>query len=51
MRKISYAYKVSSSNEKISHYDLYEWEDLKLSEDEFMKIINDNMNKLNKIKN
>jgi len=46
MRKISYAYKVSSSNGKISHYDLYEWDDLKLSEEEFIKIVNENMNKI-----
>ena len=51
MRKISYAYKVSSKNGKVSHYDLYNWEDLKLSEEEFIKIVNDNMNKLNTNKN
>jgi hypothetical protein len=51
MRKISYAYKVSSNNGKVRHYELYDWEDLKLSEEEFVKIVNDNMNKLNINKN
>lgn len=51
MRKISYACKVSSMNGKISHYELYDWEDLKLSEEKFVKIVNDNMNKLNINKN
>jgi hypothetical protein len=51
MRKISYAYKVSSTNGKITNYELYDWEDLKLSEEEFVKIVNDNMNKLNINKN
>jgi hypothetical protein len=30
MRKISYAYKVSSKNGKVRHYELYDLEDLKL---------------------
>lgn len=47
MRNISYAYKVSSKNGEISPYELYDWEDLKLSEEEFVKIVNDNMDKLN----
>jgi hypothetical protein len=46
MRKISYAYKVSSSYGNIRHYELYEWVDLKLSEEEFIKIVNENLNKL-----
>ncbi len=51
MRKISYAYKVSLDNEKVKHYDLYNWDDLKLSEEEFTKLVNDNMIKINNIKN
>ncbi len=51
MRKISYAYKVSSKNGKVSHYNLYKLEDLKLSEEEFIKIVNHNLNKINMNKN
>jgi len=44
MRKISYAYKVSSDYEKIMHYDLYKSEDLNLSEEEFKKKVIENLN-------
>lgn len=44
MRKISYAYKVSSDFKNIRHYDLYKSEDLNLSEDEFKKKVIENLN-------
>lgn len=37
MRKISFAYKVSSEHTNIKHYELYDNEDLKLDEEEFKK--------------
>ncbi len=37
MRKISYAYKISSNYDSINHFDLYERTDLLLTEDEFKK--------------
>lgn len=51
MRKISYAHKVSSSHANINHYDLYKQDDLILSEEEFIRIVTDNMNKINVNKN
>lgn len=50
MRKISYAYKVSSSFEIIRHYDLYKSEDLNLTEDEFKKKVIENLNDKKEIK-
>jgi len=50
MRKISYAYKVSSGYENIRHYDLYKSEDLNLSEDEFKKKVIENLNDKKEIK-
>lgn len=37
MRKISFAYKISSQQKNIRHFELYDREDLKLEEDEFRK--------------
>ncbi|MBA7572258.1 hypothetical protein ES708_14034 [subsurface metagenome] len=48
MRKISYAYKVSSDYENIRHYELYKSEDLNLSEDEFKKKVIENLNIIRK---
>lgn len=45
MRKISYAYKVSSKYENVGHFELYKWEDLNLTEDDFKKMVNENLNK------
>ena len=45
MRKISYAYKVSSQYKDIMHYDLYDWEDLKLTEEEFRNKVVENVKK------
>ncbi len=45
MRKISYAYKVSSQYENVRHFELYKWDDLNLTEDEFKKIVTENLNK------
>ena len=50
MRKISYAYKVSSGYENIRHYDLYKSEDLNLTEDEFKKKVIENLNDKKEIK-
>jgi hypothetical protein len=37
MRKISFAYKISSQQKNIRHFELYDREDLKLEEEEFRK--------------
>ena len=50
MRKISYAYQLSSQHRPISHYELYKSENLNLSEEEFKKIVLENLNiKINNI--
>lgn len=48
MRKISYAYKVSSGFENIRHYDLYKWDDLNLNEDDFKKKVIENLDEIKK---
>ena len=42
MRKISYAYKISNEN-KIGHFSLYNYEDLKLTETEFYRKVDFNL--------
>jgi hypothetical protein len=37
MRKISFAYKLSSGQKDMRHFELYEHDDLKLDEEEFKK--------------
>ena len=37
MRKISFAYKLSSKQKDMGHFELYDSEDLKLEEEEFKK--------------
>ena len=46
MRKISYAYKVSEKYNRIRHYELYKREDFELSENEFKKRVDENLDKL-----
>ncbi|MDL2309302.1 hypothetical protein LJC53_06940 [Bacteroidales bacterium OttesenSCG-928-C03] len=48
MRKISFAYKISSNNENVRHYELYTNDDLNLSETEFEKKVIENMEKIEK---
>ena len=43
MRNISYAYKVSTQYKDTRHYELFNWEDLKLTEEEFRKKVDDNL--------
>ena len=43
MRKISFADKLSSQHDPIRHYELYETEDLNLSETEFRQIVLKNL--------
>jgi hypothetical protein len=43
MRKISFAYKVSSRHEGVRHFALYEPEDLNLSEKEFEQVVLKNL--------
>lgn len=45
MRKISYAYKISSQYENVSHYELYSDSDLELPESEFEKKVLENIEK------
>jgi len=45
MRKISYANSVAEKHEDIMHFHLYDDDDLKLEEDEFIKRINKNVEK------
>jgi len=46
MRKISYAYEIAQKN-KLKHFELYDTEDLKLSEEEFYNKVNENLKKNN----
>jgi hypothetical protein len=48
MRKISFAYKISSSYEDIRHYELYTDDDLNLSETEFEKKVIENIKRIEK---
>lgn len=45
MRKISYANSVAEKHEDMMHFHLYDHDDLKLKEDEFIKCINKNAEK------
>ena len=47
MRKISFAYKISSEFENIRHYELYTDNDLDLPEEEFKEKVIENMKNLN----
>jgi len=42
MRKISYAHKIATEN-GLRHFDLYEWKDLELNENEFYKKVDSNL--------
>lgn len=46
MRKISYAYRISTQLTNIRHYQLYNDRDLELSESDFEKTVIENSNKL-----
>lgn len=43
MRKISYAHLIASKYDEIKHFHLYELEDLDLSEEEFIRIVDVNL--------
>lgn len=48
MRKISFAYKISTQYKDIRHFELYEREDLKLDEEAFKKNVYENIAKRTK---
>lgn len=43
MRKISYANSIAEKHEDMRHFDLYEHDDLKLTEEEFKKLVDKNL--------
>lgn len=43
MRKISYANSIAEKHEAMMHFHLYDHDDLKLTEEEFIKLINKNL--------
>ncbi len=43
MRKISYANSIAEKHEDMMHFHLYEHDDLKLTEEEFIKLIDKNL--------
>ena len=51
MRKISFAYNVSSGYKNISHYELYKRDDLNLNEDDFKKKVIENLDGINGVRN
>jgi hypothetical protein len=46
MRKISFAYEISINNDSINHYDLYDTEDLNLTEQEFKEKVIEKLNSI-----
>lgn len=46
MRKISYANQIAESYDDLRHYQLYDYDDLELQEEEFQKLIDNNLEEI-----